>query len=89
MPRSRRVTRWLLVSLVGLAFPVLSMQALAPVEARVPFAPAAWLGSDGLTHLAYELHVTNIYGDTGALRPQGLLVYGDDVATPLVVFSAA
>jgi hypothetical protein len=89
MPRSRRVTRWLLVSLVGLAFPVLSMQALAPVEARVPFAPAAWLGSDGLIHLAYELHVTNIYGDTGALRPQGLQVYGDDVATPLAVFSAA
>lgn len=66
-----------------------AQQALAPVEARVPFAPAAFVGSDGLTHLAYELHVTNIYGDTGPLMPQGLDVYADDDRTPLARFSAA
>lgn len=63
--------------------------ALAPVEARVPFPPAAFVGSDGLTHVAYELHVTNIYGDTGPLIPQGLDVYADDSRTPLTSFTAA
>ncbi|MET3654567.1 M23 family metallopeptidase [Dyella japonica] len=60
----------------------------APVEARVPFAPSAFVGSDGLTHLAYELHVTNFYGDSGALKPQGLKVFGDDAALPLLVLDA-
>ncbi|WP_369943086.1 M23 family metallopeptidase [Xanthomonas medicagonis] len=63
-------------------------EALAPVEARVPFAPAAFTGSDGRTHLAYELHVTNFYGDSGALAPQGLDVFGDDAATPLLALDA-
>jgi hypothetical protein len=44
----------------------------APVEARVPFAPTPFAGSDGATHLAYELQVTNVYGDTGTLRPRSL-----------------
>jgi len=65
-----------------------AQQALAPVEARVPFAPTAFVGSDGLTHLAYELHVTSIYRDTGPLMPQGLDVYADDGSTPLASFSA-
>jgi hypothetical protein len=46
----------------------------APVEARVPFAPSAFAGSDGAMHLAYELQVTNVYGDTGTLRPRSLEV---------------
>jgi hypothetical protein len=46
----------------------------APVEARVPFAPSPFVGSDGATHLAYELQVTNVYGDPGTLRPQSLEV---------------
>lgn len=65
----------------------IAQQALAPVEASVPFAPAAFVGSDGLTHLAYELHVTNIYGDAGPLMPQGLNVYADDDHAPLASFS--
>ena len=63
-------------------------EAWAPVEARVPFAPSAFTGSDGLTHLAYELHVTNFYGDSGALKPQGLEVFGDDATTPLLTLDA-
>ncbi|WP_369936389.1 M23 family metallopeptidase [Xanthomonas tesorieronis] len=63
-------------------------EALAPVEARAPFAPAAFSGSDGRTHLAYELHVTNFYGDSGALAPQGLAVFGDDAAMPLLALDA-
>jgi hypothetical protein len=59
-------------------------EALAPVEARVPFAPSPFTGSDGLLHLAYELHVTNFYGDTGPLKPKGLQVFGDDATTPLL-----
>jgi hypothetical protein len=46
----------------------------APVEARVPFAPSLFAGSDGAMHLAYELQVTNVYGDTGTLRPRSLEV---------------
>ena len=65
-----------------------AQQARAPVEARVPFAPTAFVGSDDLTHLAYELHVTSIYRDTGPLMPQGLDVYADDGGTPLASFSA-
>lgn len=60
----------------------------AAVEARVPFAPGPFVGSDGLMHLAYELHVTNFYGDNGALTPQGLKVFGDDVGNPLLALDA-
>src|SRR5580765_6949935 len=59
-------------------------EAFAPVEARVPFAPAPFPGTDGSLHLAYELHITNVYGDTGALRPKGLRVYADDRKAPLL-----
>jgi murein DD-endopeptidase MepM/ murein hydrolase activator NlpD len=61
-----------------------AQEALAPVEARVPFAPIAFTGSDGLEHLAYELHITNYYGDTGPLKPMGLKVFGEDAKTPLL-----
>ncbi|WMJ69276.1 M23 family metallopeptidase [Stenotrophomonas sp. 24(2023)] len=56
----------------------------APVEAHVPFAPSAFLGSDGHRHLAYELHVSNFYGDTGALAAQDLQVFADDGPVPLL-----
>ena len=59
-------------------------QALAPVEARVPFAPAAFTGTDGAVHLAYELHITNFYGDTGVLQPKGLQVFADAAKQPLL-----
>lgn len=68
--------------------PVWAQGALAPVEARVPFAPSPFVGSDGLTHLAYELHVSNFYGDTGPLKPQSLKVFADDASTPLLALSA-
>lgn len=65
-----------------------AQDALAPVEARVPFAPNAFAGSDGLTHLAYELHVTNFYGDTGPLKPTQLKIFGDEAKTPLLTLDA-
>ncbi|MEP6900081.1 MAG: M23 family metallopeptidase [Rhodanobacter sp.] len=66
-----------------------AQEPLAPVEARVPFAPTAVVGSDGLTHLAYELHVTSIYGDTGPLMPRSLQVYANEDTVALATFSAA
>jgi len=54
----------------------------------VPFAPTSFVGSDGATHLAYELHLTNFYGDTGPLRPAGLEVFADHADTPLLSLSA-
>ena len=87
MPMNRNLACWLLALLFCWTSLATAQQALAPVEARVPFAPAAFVGSDDLTHLAYELHVTSIYGDTGPLKPQGLDVYADDGSTPLASFS--
>lgn len=76
---------WVLGAVFSLAH---AQDALAPVEARVPFAPTAFVGSDGATHLAYELHITNFYGDTGPLKPEGLEVFGDQAGTPLLSLSA-
>jgi len=80
--------RWIMASLAllwsGICVHAQAQEALAPVEVRVPFAPGPFAGSDGKVHLAYELHVTNFYADTGALRPLGLKVFGDDAATPLL-----
>jgi hypothetical protein len=74
---------------LSLAFSLLHAQAaLAPVEARVPFAPAPFVGSDGATHLAYELHISNFYGDTGPLQAQGLEVFADRADTPLLSLTA-
>lgn len=84
---SKRLARYLLALLFCWVSLAVAQQALAPVEARVPFAPTAFVGSDGLTHLAYELHITNIYGDTGPLMPRSLEVYADDGSVPLVNFN--
>lgn len=76
-----------LAALIALAaFPpnVRAETAVAPVEARVPFAPSGFVGSDGLVHLAYELHVTNFYGDTGPLVPTHLQVFANETRTPLL-----
>lgn len=61
-------------------------RALAPVEVRNPWAPTPVFGGDGRSHLAYELHVTNFYRDTGVLRLRRITVYGDDDTQPLASF---
>lgn len=76
---------WILCAVFSSAH---TQEALAPVEARVPFAPTSFVGSDGATHLAYELHITNFYGDTGPLKPEGLEVFADHASTPLLSLSA-
>lgn len=58
----------------------------APVEARIPWAPAAVPASDGRAHLAYELHLSNFYRATGPLRVVRVEVYADDAPTPLARF---
>lgn len=57
--------------------------AQAPVEVRVPEPPRPTVGSDGVTHLAYELHVSNIYKDTGTLILRRVSVYADAAVAPL------
>jgi hypothetical protein len=86
MSMDRSCARWLSALLFCWTSLATAQQALAPVEARVPFVPAAFVGSDELRHLAYELHVTSIYSDTGPLMPQRLDVYADDGRTPLASF---
>jgi hypothetical protein len=72
---STRALRWLAVlGLFGVG-PVAHAEdapPFAPVEVRVSFAPSPFTGSDDVMHLAYELQVTNVYGDTGPLRPRSL-----------------
>ncbi len=63
--------------------------SLAPVEVRIPFAPTAFMGSDGARHLAYELHLTNFYTDTGPLTLNGLDVFGTDMTHPLLHLDAS
>ncbi|WP_439448288.1 M23 family metallopeptidase [Stenotrophomonas sp. ATs4] len=84
------MTRSIRFVLLLLLLPSLALPAPvpAPVEARVPFAPTPFIGSDGLRHLAYELHITNFYGDTGALQPQSLQVFADNAATPLLTLDS-
>ncbi|WP_163231580.1 M23 family metallopeptidase [Caulobacter rhizosphaerae] len=60
--------------------------AQAPVEVRVPQPPRPTVATDGATHLAYELHVTNFYKDTGTLILRRVSVYADDDAAPLTSF---
>ncbi|HGM5034563.1 TPA: M23 family metallopeptidase [Stenotrophomonas maltophilia] len=85
------MTRSICLALLLLLLPSLALPTPppAPVEARIPFAPTLFVGSDGLRHLAYELHITNYYGDTGALQPQWLQVLGDDAGTPLLSLDAS
>jgi hypothetical protein len=80
---------WLVLAALNLLWPdaVSAERALAPVEVRNPWAPAPVVGGDGHTHLAYELHVTNYYRDTGVLRLQRIEVFADDQPTPLASFA--
>lgn len=80
------------VWLAGLGFLCASMATaapLAPVEVRVPTSPQLFTGSDGARHLAYELHITNFYADSGSLSLDGVDVFDADAAKPLLHLSAA
>ncbi|SFJ23992.1 M23 family metallopeptidase [Caulobacter sp. UNC279MFTsu5.1] len=93
--KSCRFLAWLGAALLGLlaashaggaiASPA-QVFAQAPVEVRVPAPPRPTVGSDGVTHLAYELHVGNFYKDTGTLTLRRVSVYADDETTPLASF---
>ncbi len=61
----------------------------AAVEAHVVHAPQPVMGSDGLRHMAYELDITNFYGDTGVLKLSGVTVYAESPSAPLASFSGA
>lgn len=64
-----------------------AQDAQAPVEVRVPQAPQPVTGSDGLVHVAYELHVTNYYASTGVLHLQRLTVLADESSVILATFT--
>lgn len=79
---------WLLVVALN-SSPAFGQFAQAPVEVRVPVAPQAVPGSDGLTHLAYELHVTNFYQSTGTLRVRRVTVLADSKRAAMTSFTGA
>jgi murein DD-endopeptidase MepM/ murein hydrolase activator NlpD len=66
-----------------------AQDAMAPVEVRNPWPPQIVVGSDGLAHLAYELHVSNFYGDTGVLHLRRVSVFAEGSSTPLATFDGA
>jgi hypothetical protein len=61
----------------------------APVEIRSPFAPVAVAGTDGLVHVAYELHVTNFYLDTGMLRLERVEISADQEPAPVISYAGS
>jgi hypothetical protein len=71
-------------SLVGVAQVV-----QAPVEVRVPLAPQPVRGTDGVVHLAYELHLTNYYRSTGLLHLRQLRVLTNERSAELARFTTA
>jgi hypothetical protein len=81
---------WLLY-LVGFSplAPAWAQLKPAELEVRVPHPPQAVTGSDGLLHVAYELHLTNFYLSTGQLVLKQLTVFADEELTSLVTFPAA
>jgi murein DD-endopeptidase MepM/ murein hydrolase activator NlpD len=52
-------------------------------------APQPVAGSDGLVHIAYELHITNYYQSTGTLHLQKLTVQADDSPSALADFAGS
>jgi peptidase M23-like protein len=61
----------------------------APVEIRSPFAPVAVAGTDGLVHVAYELHVTNFHLDTGTLRLERVEIFADQDPLPVTSYDGS
>ncbi len=66
-----------------------SIQSYIPIELYTPFAPRPFEGSDGKTHLAYEVHITNFYRDTGAIVLEELQIAHGTAGTRLVELDAA
>ncbi len=58
----------------------------APVEVRAAHEPSVFRGSDDHDHVAYELHVTNFYKDTGTLKLRKLSVFAQSPDRPLATF---
>lgn len=58
----------------------------APVEVRAPVLPTLIAAADGRAHLAYELHVTNVYQDTGVLRLERIDVFSDPGRMPVLTY---
>jgi murein DD-endopeptidase MepM/ murein hydrolase activator NlpD len=61
----------------------------AQVDCRFLAAPQAVRGSDGKTHLAYELRVTSFYSGDRPLRLTSLTIYPDGGSTPLQTIAGA
>jgi len=61
----------------------------AQVECRFLAAPQAVRGSDGKTHLAYELRVTSFYSGDRPLTLTSLSIYSDSGSTPLTTIAGA
>ena len=58
----------------------------ASIDVRVAVAPTPFSGSDGQTHLAYELIITGVSGTKGA-RLERVEVFGESGAKPLLSYA--
>ena len=65
-----------------------AQQPRARIDVRVGVAPTPFSGSDGQTHLAYELIVTGLSGANGA-RLERVEVFGESDAKPLISYASS
>src|SRR5689334_14338664 len=78
------------IAVIGTAM-VVGIAAQPPrarLEVRVDVPPTAFTGSDGQTHLAYELIVTGLSGSNGA-RLERVEVFGDSDSEPLISYAGS
>ena len=61
----------------------------AQVEARILSTPRLFRGSDGLSHLAYELRITSFQPEDDPLELVRVAVFQDGAAAPLRTFDGA
>ena len=84
----RRVLVGSIASMIAciVLLPVAGQGVRARIDVRVSVAPAPFRGSDGQTHLAYELALTGLSG-TGRAKLERVEVFGDAQTEPLVSYA--
>lgn len=86
MSHRRFVMVMVLVIAMIATFTTTPAQRAAEVEVRIPIAPMSVKGTDGLVHVAYELHVTNFYLSTGVLRLERVEAFADQDPEPVASY---
>jgi hypothetical protein len=82
-----RVSRCLAMIAAAMVTAAAAQEPRARIDVRVGVAPTPFSGSDGQTHLAYELIVTGLAGASGA-RLERVEVFADSDSQPLIRYAS-